>query len=127
VLDQRRAVVPQVGQPAADATGSGRRHPERRAQREDDAAQIVAAELIGAEEVLPFRCRPYQDVLEVELVERVGREARRKHGEDGRNKEHDQADNRQPVPEEAPPGVRPLAARLDLQARLVAEDHVGVG
>ena len=88
---------------------------------EDDPAQVVAAELVGAEEMPPFGRRGLDDVLEVELVEAVRRDLFRKDRHHRREDQHHQARDRELVTEEADPRVRPLAPRLDLEARLVGE------
>ena len=100
------------------------RDPERGPEPEDDAAQIVAPELVGPEQVPTLERRALHDVLEVELVVRVRSDLLREdRDESGEDQEHEARD-REPMPEEAHTGVRPLAAGLDLEAALVAELEV---
>ena len=49
--------------PTAVATSDEERHPERRAEPEDDAAQVVAPELVGPEQVPAAQRRPCRMTL----------------------------------------------------------------
>ena len=103
------------------------RHPERRPQAVDDPAERVAAEEVGAEEVVALRRRRERDAEEVRLVEGVRREEVGEDRDDAEEEQDDQAAHRQPVAEEAPQRVAPLAARLQLEAGVVGELEVLVG
>ena len=101
--------------------------PQRRPDPVDDPAQVVAAELVGAEDVPalePGRQRQPGHgigVLEVDLVVSVGRDLLREDRDQGEEDEDHEADDCEPVPEEAHPRVRPLAPRLELDPGLVRE------
>ena len=116
-----------AGDRADDRSQHGRdgrdeeRDPERRLKPVNDPAQVVAAELVGSEEMPPVERRPHDDVLEVELVVAVRRDLVREYGDERHEDQDDQARDRQLVAEEADPRVRPLAPRLELEAGLVGE------
>ena len=104
--------------------------PERRPDPVDDSAQVVAAELIGAEDVPAFERRwrgetgRRIDVVEVDLVEFVGRDLLREDRDEREEDQDDESDDSHLVAEEAHARVRPLTTRFDLDAGLVRE--VGV-
>ena len=106
------------------------RDPERRADAVDDPAQVVAPELVGAEDVPALERRRLReagrriDVLEVDLVEAVRRDLLREDRDEREQDQDDEADDGGLVAEEAHARVRPLAARLELDARLVCELRV---
>ena len=128
------AVVP--GQRADRGSDRGRENrdeqcdPERRPDPVDDPAEIVAAELIGAEDVPAVERRRRGetggriDVVEVDLVEAVGSDLLREDRDEREEDQDDEADDGHLVAEEAHARVRPLTARFDLDAGLVRE--VGV-
>ena len=107
------------------------RDPERRADPVDDPAQVVAPELIRPEVVMAGERRRVRepgdriDVFEVDLVEAVRRQLLREDRDEREQDQDHEADDGGLVPEEAYPRVRPLAARLELDARLVCELCVG--
>ena len=131
------AVVPGDG---ADRSSDQRREdrdeegdPQRRADPVDDPAQVVATELVGAEDVPALEPRRQRQpghgigVLEVDLVVAVGRDLLREDRDQGEEEQDHEADDREAVPKEAHPRVRPLAPRLELDAGLVCELLVSRG
>ena len=111
-----------------DSRGEDRddeRHPEGCPNAVDDATEIVAPELVGSEPVVPFSGGRRVRVREIELVVRVRSELLREDPDEREAEQRDEAHHRQAMAQEPPPCVGPLAARLDLDARLVREREIG--
>ena len=96
-------------------------HPQRGPDPEHDPAQVVAPELVGAEQVPALERRLLNRRLEVDLVIAVGRELRREDADERDQEQDDQAHDRQPVAQEAHTHVGPLTPRFQVDAGLGRE------
>jgi hypothetical protein len=122
VLDPAAVVAGQRADERPDHRRDARdeeRHLLRGLDPVHDAAEVVAAEKVGPEDVPVPERRPFAGRCEVEAVEPIRRDVARQRAGDEDDREDHEACDRQPVPEKPAPCVVPLAADVRCETAVV--------
>ena len=85
--------------------------PDLRSEREQDAAEVIAAGLVGPERVRPARALPERP--DVDRVVGIPRQVMREQPHDEEPGQQNQTRSGQSMPKEPPPGPHPVPLPLD--------------